>query len=148
MVRTQNKSLIPEIEYDSPRSWIRLILLFIVGVVGTVGMWSVVVVMPALETEFGIDRGKASLLYATTMVGFGLGNFLIGKVIAILLILYSFIVIGHSLKGGLLTQSLVVIHLIGLSYWLGSLLPLQKMCNLNDFVELKKIAHNKTFKFV
>ncbi len=81
MVRTQNKSLIPEIEYDSPRSWIRLILLFIVGVVGTVGMWSVVVVMPALETEFGIDRGKASLLYATTMVGFGLGNFLIGKVI-------------------------------------------------------------------
>ncbi len=68
--------------------------------------------------------------------------FLIGKVIAILLILYSFIVIGHSLKGGLLTQSLVVIHLIGLSYWLGSLLPLQKMCNLNDFVELKKIAHS------
>ena len=81
MVRTQNKSLIPEIEYDSLRSWIRLILLFIVGVVGTVGMWSVVVVMPALETEFAIDRGKASLLYATTMVGFGLGNFLIGKVI-------------------------------------------------------------------
>ena len=79
MVRTQNKSLIPEIEYDSLRSWIRLILLFIVGVVGTVGMWSVVVVMPALETEFAIDRGKASLLYATTMVGFGLGNFLIGN---------------------------------------------------------------------
>ena len=81
MVRTQNKSLIPEIEYDGLRSWIRLILLFIVGVVGIVGMWSVVVVMPALETEFAIDRGKASLLYATTMVGFGLGNFLIGKVI-------------------------------------------------------------------
>ena len=81
MVQTQNKNLIPDIEYDSLRSWIRLILLFIVGVVGTVGMWSVVVVMPALETEFAIDRGKASLLYATTMVGFGLGNFLIGKVI-------------------------------------------------------------------
>ena len=81
MLRTQNKGLIPEIEYDSLRSWIRLILLFIVGVVGTVGMWSVVVVMPALETEFAIDRGKASLLYATTMVGFWLGNFLIGKVI-------------------------------------------------------------------
>ena len=81
MVQTQNKNLIPDIEYDSLRSWIRLILLFIVGVVGIVGMWSVVVVMPALETEFAIDRGKASLLYATTMVGFGLGNFLIGKVV-------------------------------------------------------------------
>ena len=56
MLRTQNKSLIPEIEYDGLRSWIRLILLFIVGVVGTVGMWSVVVVMPALETEFAIDK--------------------------------------------------------------------------------------------
>ena len=68
--------------------------------------------------------------------------YLIGKALAVLLILYSFIVIGHSLKGGLLSQSLVVIHLIGLSYWLGSLLPLQKMCNLTDFEELKKIAHS------
>ena len=59
MVQAQNKNLIPDIVYDSLRSWIRLILLFIVGVVG---MWSVVVVMPALETEFAIDRGKASLL--------------------------------------------------------------------------------------
>ena len=55
MLRTENKTLIPEIEYDGLRSWIRLILLFIVGVVGIVGMWSVVVVMPALETEFAID---------------------------------------------------------------------------------------------
>ena len=69
------------IEYDSIKSWIRLILLFTIGVIGTVGMWSVVVVMPAIEKEFNIDRGQASLLYATTMVGFGLGNFLIGKII-------------------------------------------------------------------
>ena len=69
------------IEYDSLKSWIRLILLFTIGVMGTVGMWSVVVVMPAIENEFNIDRGQASLLYATTMVGFGLGNFLIGKII-------------------------------------------------------------------
>tara|TARA_E500000081_G_scaffold133600_1_gene145350 strand:+ start:111 stop:1322 length:1212 start_codon:yes stop_codon:yes gene_type:complete len=69
------------IEYDSLKSWIRLILLFSLGITGTVGMWSVVVVMPAIESDFNIDRGKASLLYATTMVGFGLGNFLIGKII-------------------------------------------------------------------
>ena len=69
------------IKYDSLKSWIRLILLFSLGITGTVGMWSVVVVMPAIESDFNIDRGKASLLYATTMVGFGLGNFLIGKII-------------------------------------------------------------------
>ena len=72
---------ISEIEYDSLNSWVRLILLFTIGVIGTVGMWSVVVVMPAIENEFNIDRGQASLLYAATMVGFGLGNFLIGKII-------------------------------------------------------------------
>ena len=72
---------ISNIDHDSLNSWIRLLLLFTIGVVGTVGMWSVVVVMPAIENEFNIDRGKASLLYATTMVGFGLGNFLIGKII-------------------------------------------------------------------
>ena len=72
---------ISNIQHDSLKSWIRLLLLFTIGVVGTVGMWSVVVVMPAIENEFKIDRGQASLLYATTMVGFGLGNFLIGKII-------------------------------------------------------------------
>ena len=51
-------------EYDSLKAWIRLILLFTIGVIGTVGMWSVVVVMPAIEKEFNIDRGQASLLYA------------------------------------------------------------------------------------
>ena len=77
----KDRHTITSIEQDSLKSWLRLILLFTIGVVGTVGMWSVVVVMPAIETEFNIDRGKASLLYATTMVGFGLGNFLIGKII-------------------------------------------------------------------
>ena len=75
------RNTIFNIDHDSLKSWIRLLLLFTIGVVGTVGMWSVVVVMPAIENEFNIDRGQASLLYATTMVGFGLGNFLIGKII-------------------------------------------------------------------
>ena len=68
------------VEQDKLKSWVRLIILFAMGVIGTVGMWSVVVVLPALQNEFNLDRGNASLLYATTMVGFGLGNFLIGKV--------------------------------------------------------------------
>ena len=68
------------VEQDKLKSWLRLLLLFSLGVIGTVGMWSVVVVLPSLENEFGLDRGNASLLYAFTMVGFGLGNFLIGKI--------------------------------------------------------------------
>ena len=68
------------VEQDKLNSWVRLSILFAMGVIGTVGMWSVVVVLPALQNEFNLDRGNASLLYAATMVGFGLGNFLIGKV--------------------------------------------------------------------
>ena len=68
--------------------------------------------------------------------------FFIGNTLAISIILFSFIVIGHSTKGGILTQSLVTIHLIGLSYWIGSLLPLKKMCNIADFKELKTIAYS------
>ncbi|MDA9289133.1 CopD family protein [Alphaproteobacteria bacterium] len=68
--------------------------------------------------------------------------FFIGNTLAIFIILFSFIVIGHSTKDGILTQSLVTIHLIGLSYWIGSLLPLKKMCNIADFKELKTITHS------
>ena len=68
--------------------------------------------------------------------------FFIGNTLAIFIILFSFIIIGHSTKGGILTQSLVTIHLIGLSYWIGSLLPLKKMCNIADFKELKTITHS------
>ena len=91
---------------------------------------------------------KASLLL---FIGFILIYFLptnfkkiyfIGNTLAIFIILFSFIVIGHSTKGGILTQSLVTIHLIGLSYWIGSLLPLKKMCNIADFKELKTITHS------
>ena len=91
---------------------------------------------------------KASLLL---FIGFVLIYFLpinfkkiffIGNTLAIFIILFSFIVIGHSTKGGILTQSLVTIHLIGLSYWIGSLLPLKKMCNIADFKELKTITHS------
>jgi len=51
------------VEQDKLNSWVRLSILFAMGVIGTVGMWSVVVVLPALQNEFNLDRGNASLLY-------------------------------------------------------------------------------------
>jgi MFS family permease len=64
---------------DSPYSWFRLAITFAVATVGTAGMWAVIVVMPALQAEFGIDRAGASLPYVTTMMGFALGNVVIGR---------------------------------------------------------------------
>ena len=68
------------IQYDSTRSWFRAFLLFILAVIGTVGMWSVVVFIPEIEKEFKVDRGTSSLLYAATMIGFGFGTVIIGKI--------------------------------------------------------------------
>jgi MFS family permease len=43
-------------------------------------MWSVVVVLPAVQAEFGIDRGAASLPYTLTLLGFGFGGVVAGRI--------------------------------------------------------------------
>ncbi len=48
---------------------------------GGVGMWAVIVVLPAVQAEFGVDRADASLPYTMTMIGFALGNVFIGRAI-------------------------------------------------------------------
>lgn len=64
---------------DSAYAWARLVLSMLLATIGGVGMWSVVVVLPAVQEEFGVDRADASLPYTATMVGFALGNLLIGR---------------------------------------------------------------------
>ena len=56
-------------------------------------------------------------------------------------LLLSFVIFGHSTKHGLVGQFLIIIHLVGLSYWIGALLPLRKMCNFIDKEKLKIVAH-------
>lgn len=67
--------------HDSRYSWVRLLLSVLIALIGNVGMWAVVMVMPAMQTELGVDRGEISLPYTTTMVGFALGNYLIGRLV-------------------------------------------------------------------
>ena len=38
---------------DSGQAWVRLVLAVIIGSIGSVGMWSVVVVLPGVQAEFG-----------------------------------------------------------------------------------------------
>lgn len=42
-------------------------------------MWSVVVALPSVQNEFGVDRADASLPYTATMIGFAVGNLIIGR---------------------------------------------------------------------
>src|SRR6476620_322095 len=66
-------------EVDSGYAWWRLVLTLILGTVACVGNWSVVVLLPTLQLEFGTVRGGASLPYTCTMLGFAFGGVVMGR---------------------------------------------------------------------
>lgn len=70
-----------QLVFDSRYSWARLAVTLAIATIGNVGMWSVIVIMPAVQAEFGISRADSSLPYTLTMLGFALGNLLIGRAV-------------------------------------------------------------------
>ncbi|UAB90640.1 MFS transporter [Ruegeria sp. SCSIO 43209] len=67
--------------HDSRYSWLRLLITLAIATVVNVGMWAVIVVMPAIEAEFGADRAAASMPYTLAMIGFAFGNMWLGKLV-------------------------------------------------------------------
>jgi MFS family permease len=65
---------------DSGQAWVRLALALIIGSIGSVGMWSVVVVLPVVQGEFGATRGAVSLAFTLAVLGFGLGGVATGRI--------------------------------------------------------------------
>ena len=66
-------------EIDSPYAWFRLAVSVLLSGIGGVGMWSVVVALPAVQADFHAERGAASLPFTLTMIGFGVGGVIMGK---------------------------------------------------------------------
>jgi MFS family permease len=64
---------------ESAYAWLRLAAALAISTIGTVGMWSGVVALPALQAEFGVARADASLPYTLTMIAFGFGGILMGR---------------------------------------------------------------------
>ena len=69
------------INIDSRQAWLRLFLVFTRSVLGTAGMWSVVIIMPSIQNEFQLDRAASTYPYVTTMFGYGFGNVIIGRML-------------------------------------------------------------------
>ncbi|WP_299705035.1 MFS transporter [uncultured Tateyamaria sp.] len=67
--------------HDSRYAWLRLALTLAIAMVANVGMWAIIVIMPAVEAEFGVSRASASLPYTLTMIGFAVGNFIVGRAV-------------------------------------------------------------------
>jgi MFS family permease len=107
---------------DSGQAWVRLALALVIGSIGSVGMWSVVVVLPVVQAEFGASRGAASLAFTLSMLGFGLGGVVTGRItdrfgiVTAILLSIAFLGAGYMLAGlsTTLWQFIAVSLLIGL----------------------------------
>ncbi|RZJ06667.1 MAG: MFS transporter, partial [Haliea sp.] len=66
-------------DIESPYAWIRLVVSLVLMTIGGSGMYAVTVVLPRIQADFAVARGDASLPYTLTMIGFGLGGILMGK---------------------------------------------------------------------
>ena len=66
-------------EAESTYAWTRLLVSLALMTIGNSGMYTVTVVLPRLQSEFGVTRADASLPYTMTMIGFGVGGILMGR---------------------------------------------------------------------
>ena len=64
---------------ENAYAWTRLFAALLLSAIGGVGMWSVIVALPAVQAEFGVARSAASLPYTVTMISFGFGGILMGR---------------------------------------------------------------------
>lgn len=95
-------------DIDGAYAWRRLIASLALATMGGVGMWAVVVVLPNVQAEFGVDRADASFPYTMTMVGFALGNLLLGRFVD---------------RVGYMLPAVVCSGALGLGFILGGLAP-------------------------
>ena len=79
MPDSANLSVIRDPAIESPYAWTRLAVAVLLMALGGCGMYSVTVVLPLIQAEFGISRSEASLPYTALMVGFTIGGLFMGR---------------------------------------------------------------------
>jgi MFS family permease len=106
---------VKEILPDSPRAWLRLAATMLVSTIGGVGMWSVVVALPAVQAEFAVARAQASLPFTLAMIGLAVGGVVMGRLLDVLGILGPLVIgalsLGIGYLGAAAAGSLVVFAL-------------------------------------
>ncbi len=64
---------------ESAYAWFRLSVSLALMTIGGCGMYAVTVVLPRIQTDFAVARSDASLPYTLTLIGFGIGGILMGR---------------------------------------------------------------------
>ncbi|KAF1048305.1 MAG: putative MFS-type transporter YhjX [Herbaspirillum frisingense] len=91
---------------DSSYAVMRLFITLILMIVGASGMYVMAVVLPAVQADFGVDRGLASLPYTLTMLGVGAGGMLMGRMADKAGIMKPLMLGGACLGGGFIAAAL------------------------------------------
>jgi MFS family permease len=67
-------------DIESPYAWARLLSSLVLMTIGGIGMYAVSIVLPRVQVDFDATRAEASLPYTLSMIGFGLGGVLMGRI--------------------------------------------------------------------
>ena len=98
---------------DGHYAWFRLIISVLFGTISGIGMWAFVLVLPAVQSDLGIDRASASLPFTTTMVGFAIGNLIFGRFVDRMGMAVPAITAAFLLAGGFIASAYTptIVHL-------------------------------------
>ncbi|CAM5216281.1 Putative MFS family arabinose efflux permease OS=Castellaniella defragrans OX=75697 GN=HNR28_000899 PE=4 SV=1 [Castellaniella defragrans] len=69
----------PQDGVESRYAWMRLMVALTLVTIGNIGMYAASIVLPSIQADFGVSRAGASLPYAVTMLGFGIGGIFMGR---------------------------------------------------------------------
>ncbi len=118
------RSMASEILLDSRTSWTRLAMALLVSLIGNMGMWAIILILPDVQAEFGVGRAAASLPYTATMLGFAIGNFAIGHTVDRFGLAWSLagsaVLMGAGYSAALMAPSIALLSLAQFAIGFGS----------------------------
>jgi MFS family permease len=88
---------------ESPYAWTRLVVSLALMAIGGSGVFTVSVVLPRIQAEFGVARADASLPYTAAMIGFGLGGIFMGRLADRFGVIVPVLIGAVGLGGGFIT---------------------------------------------
>ena len=91
---------------DSAYAYARLALSLLIATIVGVGMWAVIVVLPKVQIEFGVDRSAASAPYTFVMLGFAFGTIVLGRMADRMGIVVPLLIAGSCLGFGFVLAGL------------------------------------------
>ena len=123
-------------------------LLMVLSVAGNLGgdlasVIDMLMLQLAIESKSGVGYLTAFAGFAVMLISHNLkaNANVVGLIIGSIAVLFSFTLAGHSQLGGVFTQFLLMVHLFGIAFWLGALLPFRWICLQDNTNNLGELAH-------